>query len=75
MLPPIPGRRCANCNAQSTPLWRNGPFGAKTLCNACGVRDNRLKVRFCNAMRCACARFLRNLSLASAYRRVSAVAC
>jgi hypothetical protein len=22
-------------------LWRNGPDGAKTLCNACGVRDNR----------------------------------
>ena len=22
-------------------MWRNGPDGAKTLCNACGVRDNR----------------------------------
>jgi hypothetical protein len=26
---------------QTTPLWRNGPLGPKTLCNACGVRDGR----------------------------------
>lgn len=45
LLPPIPGRRCANCNTQTTPLWRNGPLGAKTLCNACGVRDNRRRSR------------------------------
>jgi len=32
------GRKCANCFTEKTPLWRNGPFGAKTLCNACGVR-------------------------------------
>jgi Zn ribbon nucleic-acid-binding protein len=41
MLPGIPGKRCAHCNTQTTPLWRNGPDGPKTLCNACGVRDNR----------------------------------
>ena len=41
LLPGIPGKRCAHCNTQTTPLWRNGPGGAKTLCNACGVRDNR----------------------------------
>ena len=41
LLPGIPGKRCAHCNTQTTPLWRNGPDGAKTLCNACGVRDNR----------------------------------
>lgn len=40
-LPGIPGKRCAHCNTQTTPLWRNGPDGPKTLCNACGVRDNR----------------------------------
>lgn len=33
-----PGRSCAHCRTQKTPLWRNGPFGPKTLCNACGVR-------------------------------------
>ncbi|XP_006654834.2 GATA transcription factor 15 [Oryza brachyantha] len=31
-------RRCANCSTTSTPLWRNGPRGPKSLCNACGIR-------------------------------------
>ncbi|AQK92269.1 GATA transcription factor 20 [Zea mays] len=33
-----PPRRCANCDTTSTPLWRNGPRGPKSLCNACGIR-------------------------------------
>lgn len=32
------GRRCQHCQAEQTPLWRAGPMGPKTLCNACGVR-------------------------------------
>lgn len=31
-------RRCSHCLVQKTPQWRAGPLGAKTLCNACGVR-------------------------------------
>ncbi|KAF0927170.1 hypothetical protein E2562_030977 [Oryza meyeriana var. granulata] len=31
-------RQCANCDTMSTPLWRNGPRGPKSLCNACGIR-------------------------------------
>ncbi|XP_023637874.1 GATA transcription factor 6 [Capsella rubella] len=31
-------RRCNHCGVQKTPQWRAGPSGAKTLCNACGVR-------------------------------------
>jgi hypothetical protein len=31
-------RRCSHCGVQKTPQWRAGPEGAKTLCNACGVR-------------------------------------
>ncbi|XWS54982.1 hypothetical protein CRYUN_Cryun10bG0136100 [Craigia yunnanensis] len=31
-------RKCSHCQVQKTPQWRTGPFGAKTLCNACGVR-------------------------------------
>ena len=31
-------KRCAYCNTASTPQWRQGPGGAKSLCNACGVR-------------------------------------
>lgn len=33
-----PGTFCTQCFALSTPVWRAGPFGHKTLCNACGVR-------------------------------------
>ncbi|KAM7276523.1 hypothetical protein ACFE04_018389 [Oxalis oulophora] len=31
-------RRCTHCQTESTPQWRAGPLGPKTLCNACGVR-------------------------------------
>ncbi|ESQ53469.1 hypothetical protein EUTSA_v10026110mg [Eutrema salsugineum] len=33
-----PRRCCSHCGVQKTPQWRIGPLGAKTLCNACGVR-------------------------------------
>ncbi|KAF3319913.1 GATA transcription factor 19-like protein [Carex littledalei] len=36
--PILLARRCANCDTTSTPLWRNGPRGPKSLCNACGIR-------------------------------------
>ncbi|KAL6615746.1 hypothetical protein ACP70R_038016 [Stipagrostis hirtigluma subsp. patula] len=36
--PAASARRCANCDTTSTPLWRNGPRGPKSLCNACGIR-------------------------------------
>lgn len=32
------GRKCLHCGSEKTPQWRAGPQGAKTLCNACGVR-------------------------------------
>ncbi|KAG2424472.1 hypothetical protein HXX76_014524 [Chlamydomonas incerta] len=32
------GRTCLECGATTTPQWREGPMGPKTLCNACGVR-------------------------------------
>ncbi|KAF8377925.1 hypothetical protein HHK36_031313 [Tetracentron sinense] len=38
MVDPLLARRCANCDTTSTPLWRNGPRGPKSLCNACGIR-------------------------------------
>lgn len=33
-----PPGRCESCNRAETPEWRRGPNGAKTLCNACGLR-------------------------------------
>jgi hypothetical protein len=36
---PVAGsQRCHSCNRAETPEWRRGPDGARTLCNACGLR-------------------------------------
>ncbi|WCJ43012.1 GATA transcription factor 15 [Euphorbia peplus] len=29
---------CSDCKTTKTPLWRVGPAGPKSLCNACGIR-------------------------------------
>ena len=34
-------RQCLECNRRHTPLWRRGPKGTGTLCNACGVKWNK----------------------------------
>lgn len=34
-------RQCMECNRRHTPLWRKGPMGTGTLCNACGVKWNK----------------------------------
>lgn len=33
------GHRCHSCQTTETPEWRRGPDGARTLCNACGLRE------------------------------------
>mmetsp|Transcript_6017 Transcript_6017/g.22027 ORF Transcript_6017/g.22027 Transcript_6017/m.22027 type:complete len:127 (-) Transcript_6017:176-556(-) len=37
-------KTCTYCGTAKTPLWRSGPTGAKSLCNACGIKwkSNRL---------------------------------
>jgi len=30
--------KCTHCETTTTPQWREGPNGRKTLCNACGIR-------------------------------------
>ena len=30
--------QCEHCGCTNTPLWRSGPSGPKSLCNACGLR-------------------------------------
>mmetsp|Transcript_4359 Transcript_4359/g.13184 ORF Transcript_4359/g.13184 Transcript_4359/m.13184 type:complete len:371 (+) Transcript_4359:261-1373(+) len=35
---------CWQCKRTETPLWRTGPAGPKTLCNACGVRWKKGKL-------------------------------
>ncbi|KAL5091380.1 hypothetical protein Trisim1_002991 [Trichoderma cf. simile WF8] len=41
-------KRCHSCNRIDTPLWRRGPDGERTLCNACGLhyaRKRQLEAR------------------------------
>ncbi|KAK9060809.1 hypothetical protein SSX86_021515 [Deinandra increscens subsp. villosa] len=39
----IPIRVCSDCNTTKTPLWRGGPQGPKSLCNACGIRQRKAR--------------------------------
>ncbi|CAL0311120.1 unnamed protein product [Lupinus luteus] len=31
-------KSCRDCHTTTTPLWRAGPDGPRSLCNACGLR-------------------------------------
>lgn len=45
IAPAAPGQHCMHCGTNVTPVWRAGPDGPKTLCNACGVRWMKVKPR------------------------------
>ncbi|KAG7582242.1 Zinc finger GATA-type [Arabidopsis suecica] len=34
-------RTCVDCGTIRTPLWRGGPAGPKSLCNACGIKSRK----------------------------------
>ncbi|XP_074268612.1 GATA transcription factor 16-like [Silene latifolia] len=34
-------KKCSDCQTTTTPLWRGGPAGPKTLCNACGIKFHK----------------------------------
>lgn len=36
-------RVCVDCKTTKTPLWRSGPQGPKSLCNACGIRYRKAR--------------------------------
>ncbi|XP_061362787.1 GATA transcription factor 21-like [Gastrolobium bilobum] len=36
-------RVCSDCHTTKTPLWRSGPRGPKSLCNACGIRQRKAR--------------------------------
>ncbi|KAH7285010.1 hypothetical protein KP509_33G007300 [Ceratopteris richardii] len=36
-------RTCSICGTSKTPLWRSGPEGPKSLCNACGIRFKKAR--------------------------------
>ncbi|GMH45114.1 hypothetical protein BSKO_13071 [Bryopsis sp. KO-2023] len=37
-------KACTSCGTHKTAQWRAGPYGPKTLCNACGVRYSRARL-------------------------------
>lgn len=37
-LPGVAAPTCKECGTRTTPLWRAGPDGTKSLCNRCGIR-------------------------------------
>ncbi|KAG8752543.1 blue light receptor, partial [Ceratobasidium sp. 428] len=37
-LPSSEPRICTTCSRTDSPEWRRGPYGPKTLCNACGLK-------------------------------------
>ncbi|CDK27440.1 unnamed protein product [Kuraishia capsulata CBS 1993] len=37
-----PKIKCIQCGSSTTPEWRKGPHGARTLCNACGLFYSKL---------------------------------
>ncbi|CAO3584285.1 unnamed protein product [Absidia cylindrospora] len=41
---PAKNRRCFYCGVTETPMWRRGPDGGGTLCNACGVKWKNGKI-------------------------------
>ncbi|KAK9835706.1 hypothetical protein WJX74_006376 [Apatococcus lobatus] len=38
---------CRQCGTKATKIWRSGPLGPKTLCDACGVHHRRCRVPDC----------------------------
>ncbi|MCL7051052.1 hypothetical protein MKW94_028629 [Papaver nudicaule] len=36
--PGVPVKKCSHCEITDSGLWRAGPMGPRTLCNACGLR-------------------------------------
>ncbi|KAK4533387.1 hypothetical protein CCYA_CCYA17G4269 [Cyanidiococcus yangmingshanensis] len=48
--------RCDFCQTTETPLWRAGPRGPKTLCNACGVKWKKGKLDGFGSTSCGASR-------------------
>ncbi|KAB2607455.1 GATA transcription factor 8-like [Pyrus ussuriensis x Pyrus communis] len=34
-----------NCRVTKSPMWRKGPLGPKSLCNRCGIRYRKMKMK------------------------------
>ncbi|CCH40803.1 hypothetical protein BN7_337 [Wickerhamomyces ciferrii] len=38
--------KCFQCGSDETPEWRRGPYGSRSLCNACGLFFGKLTKKF-----------------------------
>ncbi|PKU82380.1 putative GATA transcription factor 22 [Dendrobium catenatum] len=43
-------RVCSDCSTTKTPLWRSGPLGPKSLCNACGIKQRKARKAMATAL-------------------------
>ncbi|GMI92695.1 cytokinin-responsive gata factor 1, GATA TRANSCRIPTION FACTOR 22, GNC-LIKE [Hibiscus trionum] len=63
-------RVCADCNTTKTPLWRSGPRGPKSLCNACGIRQRKARRAMAAAAATGTAVFAETTTTASMKSKV-----
>ncbi|CEP61006.1 Gat2p LALA0_S02e04632g [Lachancea lanzarotensis] len=42
----VQGMECVHCASTETPEWRRGPYGNRTVCNACGLFYCKIVKRF-----------------------------
>ncbi|XP_059657057.1 putative GATA transcription factor 22 [Cornus florida] len=66
-------RVCSDCHTTKTPLWRSGPQGPKTLCNACGIRQRKARRAMAAAAAAAAAGNGTNLATNSTTARSTKV--
>ncbi|KAL8160855.1 hypothetical protein V2J09_012344 [Rumex salicifolius] len=61
-------RVCSDCNTTKTPLWRSGPRGPKSLCNACGIRQRKARRAMAAAAAAGSGSMLPNTPPSSKFR-------
>jgi hypothetical protein len=43
--PHLINKTCEGCGTRNTPMWRRGPTGRNTMCNACGIKWTRKQTK------------------------------
>ncbi|SCU99570.1 LANO_0F02388g1_1 [Lachancea nothofagi CBS 11611] len=56
------GLQCAHCLSTKTPEWRKGPYGKRSLCNACGLFYKKLVRKFDDAQAALIMKYRKRVS-------------
>ncbi len=56
---------CFHCGETETPEWRKGPYGTRTLCNACGLFYRKVTKKFGSKSSNLLLRYRRSIDLAN----------